>query len=210
MRGFGRSSAGFSGTGGAGVTLPARLSLPPPAPVPLTRCLTRSASPLAAGGALLVAAQYGQAEALAVLVDAGAAVNRRDSDGAVALGVAAFHGQEEAVARLLSLGADVDLVDNDGYTPLMWAAFRARRRTVEILLQAGADVQRASKEGNSALIYAAYSASALGRGADAEALVDVLLAAGADTTHCNATGSTAAQVAAQQGRDDLAARLSRS
>ena len=66
--------------------------------------------------ALHVVANWGDAEAIAVLVDAGADINKRGEDGFTPLHYAAEQGHLEAVKRLVSLGAK-NLKNDDGETP---------------------------------------------------------------------------------------------
>ncbi|AKU99829.1 putative ankyrin-like protein [Labilithrix luteola] len=54
-----------------------------------------------------------------LLVDAGAAIDSKDSDGKTALHHAARDGAGEVVVWLLGRGASADVVDSDGATPLV-------------------------------------------------------------------------------------------
>lgn len=96
---------------------------------------------------LAVAAWNGQAEALRLLLAAGAAatLNVRDTEE----GVTALHAAviacrtgttacPENVAALLAAGADVNLPDRDGWTPLHSCAFYHLPELVPSLLKAGA------------------------------------------------------------------------
>lgn len=58
---------------------------------------------------LTVAALLGQAEVARILIDAGAAINERNNDGATALHVAAFFAYPEVVTLLLDAGADAGI-----------------------------------------------------------------------------------------------------
>ncbi|KAG8233136.1 hypothetical protein J437_LFUL010366 [Ladona fulva] len=64
------------------------------------------------------AADRGNAEAVQLLVDAGADVNFKDSEGQTALHYAVSCGHAEVVKILLKAGCSPDAVDNDGEKPL--------------------------------------------------------------------------------------------
>lgn len=68
---------------------------------------------------LLVAIERNDAEALNILLDKGAQVNRTNRDRFSPLMAAAEHGQTEVVRKLLSRGAEVNVHDRRGLTPLM-------------------------------------------------------------------------------------------
>ncbi len=91
-----------------------------------------------------LAAEYGKAEAIAVLANAGANVHRRDDSKYTPLMVAALEGCNDAVDKLLELGADPrDSTDTE--SALLLTCKRTnnpagRRRIVDHLIRAGADV----------------------------------------------------------------------
>ena len=86
----------------------------------------------------------------AALLEAGAAVNRRDLFGTTALHLAAAHGQASTVEKLIECGADLDPQNGDGRTPLMSAARYNRADAVEVLLEAGADTSLVDRQGRTA------------------------------------------------------------
>ena len=59
---------------------------------------------------------------MSLLLERGAEVDHRDSEGMTALLVAAFEGHSEVCELLLEGGADVDHADSTGRTPLFAAA----------------------------------------------------------------------------------------
>ena len=67
---------------------------------------------------LKIAAVWGDAKAIRLLVQAGARVNDRNEDGYTALHHAASQGHLEAVRELVNLGADPSVENNEGRTPL--------------------------------------------------------------------------------------------
>lgn len=97
------------------------------------RCLPYEWTPL------MFAARHGTAEAVDLLVQAGASVNARDLHHATSLHKACVGA--EAVAKIQSLvraGADLEATDRYGMTPLHAAAFNERVDAVTILMNVGA------------------------------------------------------------------------
>eukprot|EP01047_Picozoa_sp_COSAG01_P097422 COSAG01_NODE_27757_length_677_cov_1.747405_1_plen_108_part_10 len=71
---------------------------------------------------LLSSAQFGHAEVIQALIEAGANVGRPDKDGVTPLYLASQDGHVAAMEVLLSAGASVDQPDKDGATPLYIAS----------------------------------------------------------------------------------------
>lgn len=96
------------------------------------------------------------ADVLEMLIEAGADVNWKDSDGGTALHEAAYGdwGSPTAIAVLLRHGAEPDATTTHGVTPLMLAADRGEIDCIKLLLNAGADPKRKDLEGKSAIDYA--------------------------------------------------------
>jgi hypothetical protein len=67
---------------------------------------------------LILAAIFGQKEAAAILIDAGANLDARNNEGGTALHQACFFCRPEIVKLLLNAGADPDLVNIRDLTPL--------------------------------------------------------------------------------------------
>jgi ankyrin repeat protein len=96
---------------------------------------------------LLQASQWGQADAVELLLERGAAADARDPDGRTALMLAvvtrsygdAADARRIAVTHLLRAGAGLDARDERGRTPLHWAAMGGDPGLVEVLTRAGAD-----------------------------------------------------------------------
>lgn len=87
---------------------------------------------------LMYAALYSDAEAVRMLLDAGADVNSRNDAGATALMWAV--DDVETVRLLIDAGADTNARSDDGRTPLLVAAGRRRAHSVvELLLKHGAE-----------------------------------------------------------------------
>lgn len=75
--------------------------------------------------AICGAASQGSVKYVRLLLDAGAAVDKRTADGWTALGMAVFEGKLEVAQLLLERGAAVDAPALDGRTPLAAAAQKA-------------------------------------------------------------------------------------
>ena len=67
---------------------------------------------------LMAAATFGQPEAARLLIEKGAQVAHRNSEGSTALHLASFFAFPELVTLLIENGAQVDARDNKGQTPL--------------------------------------------------------------------------------------------
>lgn len=152
-------------------------------------------------GALLGAAERGDVQSIAHLLQGDARVNARDHCRWTPLMKAALNGHVDAVRRLLTFGAAVDAEDMGGYTALMLAASNNHAEVLELLLQSGADIDHVeTTRGWSALIWAAKRGN--------EEAVRLLLAWGADTDVRDFEGKTALNWANQGENPDLAQALS--
>lgn len=96
----------------------------------------RQRGPLPAGSytLLMLAAARGHLHIVTSLLDAGAHVDARSSEGNTALMLAVDHRQLESVEALLKGGADVDAQARDGNTAVMLALARRDPATVSMLL----------------------------------------------------------------------------
>ena len=100
---------------------------------------------------LLNEASWGRTENVKLLLESGADVNTRDTNGDTPLITAAFMGFNETIKLLLEKGADVNAKNNLGSTALMEAATMNRPEAVEILLKRGADTKATNIAGLTAL-----------------------------------------------------------
>ena len=90
--------------------------------------------------ALSWAADRGHQGVVKLLLEKGAAVDLKNSDGETALCLAAYGGHEAVVKMLLEKGAAVDLNNSDGETALSLAAGRGHEAVVKLLLEQEASV----------------------------------------------------------------------
>lgn len=68
--------------------------------------------------AITFAGDFGHAETVRALLDAGADVDARNQDGSTPLIGAAFFGRADCVRALLDAGADASITNNDGSTAM--------------------------------------------------------------------------------------------
>ena len=98
--------------------------------------------PLAAGAGinedLLTAIQKGDIEKVSSLIEKGADVNVRDTDGVTALILASQFGYADIVKLLIDNGANVNARDDEGRTALMKATIKRYKDIVKLLKAAGA------------------------------------------------------------------------
>ncbi len=162
------------------------------------------------------------------LLNFGADVNSKDTDGQTPLIRAAMFGNEYAAKALLNHGADINAADLDGWTALMEAADSGHADVVSLLVNSGAKLGAKGFDGKTALIIAAsyprleivkvlidHGAAvnaADDRGTtplmtaayyDAVDVVNLLLKRGADANIRNSEGKTALDIAKAQGNNDI-------
>ena len=100
--------------------------------------------------ALMVASMIGNRRAVALLIEAGAALDR---EGWSPLHYAASNGHNEIVKMLIDAGANLDSLSPNGSTPLMMAARRGNLTPYQTLLLAGADPRPVNASNLSAADY---------------------------------------------------------
>jgi ankyrin repeat protein len=122
-------------------------------------------------------------------------------DGFTALHFAAHFGSTAAMTALLDVGANIEAVTRNFLTnmPLHAGAAGGRIEACRLLLKRGADPNAKQHGGFTALMTAAF--------ANNRELAEVLLAYNANFGVRNDEGKTAADVAANVGNMELAARL---
>uniref|UniRef100_A0A453DH98 ACB domain-containing protein n=1 Tax=Aegilops tauschii subsp. strangulata TaxID=200361 RepID=A0A453DH98_AEGTS len=101
-------------------------------------------------GEIHVSAREGEIEDLKKHMEAGVAVNTRDSRKRTPLHLAVDHGHLGAVELLVSSNADVDAQDDQGQTPLHYAVRREKEDIALLLVKHRADLQIKDGDGNTA------------------------------------------------------------
>ena len=97
---------------------------------------------------LVMAAFDGRDEDVEALINEGAPLDKRHTDGVTALFMAAQNGNTRSVRYLLEAGANVDRArQTDRTTPLMRAAYNGHTRVAQQLVDAGADMAKKDKNG---------------------------------------------------------------
>lgn len=150
-------------------------------------------------GLAKVFARAGRAKELCYVLDRGAAVDARDSNGVSALHLAAKGGDAEACALLLDRGAELGAKIVGGLTALHIAATGGHAGACALLLDRGAELDAKSDDNWTALHFAATAghveacALLVDRGAELGAKMDC--------------GATALQCAARGGHEEACAVL---
>ncbi len=138
----------------------------------------------------------GDLELVRFLLDKGADVTSRDSDGDSPLHWAAIYAKPDIVDLLISRGADMNAANNKGESVLTYALRgRAAKTIVDRLLDSGVVVTLPADGGGALLLDAAAAGS--------ERLVDQLLAKGADRKFINKRGESLLHRVAQGGLKNL-------
>ncbi len=104
--------------------------------------------------ALVEASLKGRVGAVRAILDQGANVNARGSNGSTALMMACWWGHLEVARLLLDRGANVNAKSPDGYTALMEACRFGRFEVAKLLLKRGADVHTKTETGKTARTFA--------------------------------------------------------
>ena len=175
-------------------------------------------------GPLLAAAEFGNAPAVALLLDLGAVVQGLDHDGISPLHRAVQSGSLAAVDRMLAAGAEIDLRERRWQgTPLTWSRVLHQPHVTARLAPLSRDVRGLSWLGlterlsmvlteepdrislalkgdeNPTLLFCLPDEDAA-----ATEVVRILLSHGADPNTRNPAGKTAAEVARLRGLDEAA------
>jgi hypothetical protein len=143
---------------------------------------------------LVVAAIYGHADVVGLLIERGADVNAIDNNELTALQNAAREGHEEVVRVLLSRGADSNRKGFDGSTALIRASRGGHLGVVRQLLQhmVGRGLDEGNDNGFTALWWACFNGHV--------EIARILLLAGADATITDRDGRTPRRAAELFGK----------
>lgn len=130
------------------------------------------------------------------LIDDGADVRAKSSDGTTALHWAAHNGEFDLLKRLLKAGADATARNDYGSTPVQEAAIRGDAEMLTALLKAGASAESPNDDGETALMTVARTGKV-----DA---AKVLIKAGANVNAVESwRGQTALMWASSQRNPDM-------
>ena len=143
---------------------------------------------------LLLAAYYGYADLVSMLLNYGADIMAKDTiDDAMAIHIASAKGYANVVMAILDSSAakasSMDIAnigDNTGTTPLMWAAMNNQVTVISILIKYKANVNMQDDDGWTPLHFAAAS--------DSYRAAEILLNNGADANIADIEGKRAVNV----------------
>jgi ankyrin repeat protein len=148
---------------------------------------------------LELAAQEGNAELVATLLNRGANVNHRSNDNWTALHAAAGSGNAETIRLLIGKGAEIQAKSQHGWNALHIAVWDGSSESIQLLLDHGIHKNGVGPNGDTALHLAAHRGN--------EVAVEILLQSGADPNICDNDGDTALHMAASEGRDAIVQKL---
>lgn len=132
---------------------------------------------------LFEAAKKHACSAVKVIIEEGADVNAKDSDGSTALMWAAWRNELDAAKLLIQSGADVNAKDGKAVTALMYASEKNSHHVAKLLIEKGADINEKNHKGETALMWAAWR--------DSPDVTTLLLEQGADVNVKDNNGWTA-------------------
>jgi ankyrin repeat protein len=144
---------------------------------------------------LFVAVWSGQVSVANHLLQKGASVHTKGSDGRTLLSVAAEQGNEELLTLLLQYGINIEESDEKGLTALHWASDQANEKVVQLLLEKGASLNPKDKRELTPIFYAARAGS--------QAIVNLLLMRGADIESKNRNVQTVLSLVAEIGDEEM-------
>lgn len=144
------------------------------------------------------AAENDQKDVAELLIDHGADINTRDSNGGFApidLALSSYHYMD-VLELLVARGADANHTADNGLTPLHEAALRGQRDALPLLLSKGAKIDTQDGKGTSPLLWALM----MGHVDAAEILVN----AGANPNLAGVQGFTPLSLAQRRGYGRIA------
>jgi ankyrin repeat protein len=132
-----------------------------------------------------VSAPNNSLEITKLLIEAGAKIDAKTSDGSTAL---FWTGNTDIAHLLQSKGANIDAQDTSGHTPLLMAVSHGRVPVTKYLIESGAKLDIQNKQGETALLRALRT-----EGGDSTSVFEVselLVAAGANVSIADKKGET--------------------
>jgi ankyrin repeat protein len=149
---------------------------------------------------LILAADKGYDQEVLRLLNLGAYINSRTSNGVTPLMYAVENQHTLVVKMLLANGADPNLTDYNGTPAMIPAVIKGNLEICELLIQKGADINIADANGRNALMYAVFYNDYV--------LTDMLLFYGAEVNRTDNEGNTALNIAAYDGNAEIVKLLS--
>ena len=104
---------------------------------------------------LMSACEEAKLDIVRELINAGADLEIRNSDGNTAIWAACFGGNLDIIKLLIDAGANIDHCNNEGVTALIYAASAGKTDVVKLLVEEGADVELKTADDFTALDLAA-------------------------------------------------------
>ena len=142
---------------------------------------------------LMIAALYGELQAVKCLVGKGASPSLEDNDGWNSLHFASLSDNTDIELLLLTHGPDIDSTTADGVTPLMIAADNDKLQAVKCLLGKGASPSLENNNGCNSLHFASKSGNP-------DIIELLLLAHGHDIDSTTGQGVTPLMIGAGKGK----------
>ncbi|WP_082341084.1 ankyrin repeat domain-containing protein [Sporosarcina globispora] len=133
---------------------------------------------------LLQAAERKETETIERLIEEGADINKKDSDGRTAIMIATYNNDVETAKVLIRAGADVNIQDNMKNNPFLYAGAEGYVEILKLTIEAGADPAIINRYGGTALIPASEHGHI-------DAIKELLTKTDIDVNHVNDLGWTA-------------------
>jgi len=146
-----------------------------------------------------IAARFGKAEIVQILIVYKQLINSRDKSGTTPLMQAARGGHVEACKILLKAGADPLLTDNDGWNAMYYAAWKGKADIVQMLSVHKDLIDSTTKSGTTPLMTAAEQGY--------REVCEALLKAGANPSMKDQNGQNAMRMAEKKGKAEIVKML---